>query len=74
MGDVEKAYEIIGRIPINLLYNYFVGDPEQAYATMKPMLDLLKEQEKNSESKEYKLYNALMGRESDYDNDVFDPA
>ena len=32
--------------------NYFVGDPEQAYATMKPMLDLLKEQEKNSESKE----------------------
>ena len=52
VGDVEKAYEIIGRIPINLLYNYFVGDPEQAYATMKPMLDLLKEQEKNSESKE----------------------
>ena len=36
-------------IPINLLYNYFVGDPEQAYATMKPMLDLLKKQEKNSE-------------------------
>ena len=52
MGDVEKAYEIIGRIPINLLYNYFVGDPTQAYTTMKPMLDLLKEQEKNSESKE----------------------
>ncbi len=52
VGDVEKAYEIIGRIPINVLYNYFVGDQEQAYAAMKPMLDLMKEQEKNSESKE----------------------
>ena len=38
------------------------------------MLDLKQEQEKNSESKEYKLCNALMGRESDYDNDVLDPA
>lgn len=52
VGDVEKAYELIGQIPINILYNYFVGDPEQAYAAMKPMLDLMKEQEKNSESKE----------------------
>ena len=52
VGDVEKAYELIGRIPINVLYNYFVGDPEQAYTAMKPMLDLMKEQEKNSESKE----------------------
>ena len=52
VGDVEKVYEIIGPISINVLYNYFAGDPEQAYAAMKPMLDLMKEQEKNSESKE----------------------
>ena len=49
VGDVEKVYEIIGPISINVLYNYFAGDPEQAYAAMKPMLDLLKEQEKNNE-------------------------
>ena len=52
LGDVEKVYELIGPIPINVLYNYFVGDPEQAYSAMKPMLDLLKKQEKNSESEE----------------------
>ena len=38
-------------ISINVLYNYFAGDPEQAYAAMKPMLDLLKEQEKKRTEK-----------------------
>ena len=52
VGDVEKAYEIMGRIPIIVLYKYLVGDQEHPYVAMKPMLDLMKEQEKNSESKE----------------------
>ena len=52
VDDIEKVIEVVGSLSVTFLYNYFVGDPEEAYSAMKPMLDLLKEAEQDPESEE----------------------
>ena len=45
LGDPTKVLEIADGIFQSVLNSYYLGDPKEAYAMMKPMYDHLQESE-----------------------------
>ena len=45
VGDIDKVFQLFDSVAVSVLTNYFVGNPEEGYMTMKPMLDALKEED-----------------------------
>ncbi len=46
VGDIDKVFQLFDSVSVSVLTNYFVGNPEEGYMTMKPMLDALKEEKR----------------------------
>ena len=44
--DTKRVVDVAGATFYSVLSSYFIGDPEEAYTMMRPMYDLLQEQEK----------------------------
>ena len=44
--DSTRVVDVAGSTFYSVLKSYFIGDPEEAYTMMRPMYDLLQEQEK----------------------------
>ena len=48
-GDLEQIFQIVDSIAISVLSDYYLGEGEKGYAMMKPILNAIKDFEKETE-------------------------